>query len=195
MKSKQMNYFRILKLLIFIMSCSHETPHVSDNSPTNPIQLHDFTKYNQWANEAFFDWLLTLSDSVQRGETTSSFPTVESTLIHLWGAEHGWMCALKQETWTLPYSGGQFEGDFTDLIHGFRATTAEFTNYVLQLNEEQLQMLIPGSNDTFTKAEDIILHVINHASYHRGQLVTMARSLGAINPPRTDFIYYKRQHN
>jgi uncharacterized damage-inducible protein DinB len=187
-----MKYFSILTFITIIMSCSQEPSNPTEHYPASPIQLHNFAQYNQWANEAFFDWLLTLPDSIQRGETTSSFPTVESTLLHLWGAEHGWMCALKQEPWTRPYEGEAFEGDFTELIQGFRATTEAFTKYVVQLNTDQLSALIPGSNDTFTSAEDIILHVINHATYHRGQLVTMTRSLGATDPPRTDFIYYTR---
>ena len=34
-----------------------------------------------------------------------------------------------------------------------------------------------------------MLHVVNHASYHRGQVVTMLRQLGA-PPPTTDFLVF-----
>jgi uncharacterized damage-inducible protein DinB len=36
----------------------------------------------------------------------------------------------------------------------------------------------------------IIHHVMNHSTYHRGQLVTMGRELGFMDPPKTDFMQY-----
>ena len=35
-------------------------------------------------------------------------------------------------------------------------------------------------------------HFINHSSYHRGQIVTFLRQLGA-TPPSTDLILYYRR--
>jgi len=36
---------------------------------------------------------------------------------------------------------------------------------------------------------------MNHGTFHRGQLVTMGRSLGLTDPPKTDFIHYLREKN
>ncbi len=38
---------------------------------------------------------------------------------------------------------------------------------------------------------DLLLHVVNHSSYHRGQLTTMLRRVGA-TPVATDYVYFKR---
>ena len=38
----------------------------------------------------------------------------------------------------------------------------------------------------------IVLHVVNHATLHRGQVVAMLRQLG-MTPPGTDLIYYYRE--
>ena len=35
-----------------------------------------------------------------------------------------------------------------------------------------------------------IQHVVNHSTYHRGQLITMGRGLGLLNPPNTDFTMF-----
>lgn len=40
-------------------------------------------------------------------------------------------------------------------------------------------------------SEDIILHVCNHGTYHRGQIAKLLRSAG-IAPPATDFIFLRR---
>jgi uncharacterized damage-inducible protein DinB len=37
---------------------------------------------------------------------------------------------------------------------------------------------------------DALIHVVNHSTYHRGQVATMLRQLGAAPPP-TDFIVFK----
>jgi uncharacterized damage-inducible protein DinB len=41
----------------------------------------------------------------------------------------------------------------------------------------------------------MLLHVFNHGTYHRGQLVTMLRQLGIENIPATDFIVWSREKN
>jgi len=39
----------------------------------------------------------------------------------------------------------------------------------------------------------MILHVFNHGTYHRGQLVNMLRQLGIEKIPQTDFIVWSRK--
>jgi uncharacterized damage-inducible protein DinB len=39
---------------------------------------------------------------------------------------------------------------------------------------------------------DLIRHVVNHSTYHRGQLVAQLRQLGQ-TPPNTDLIRYLRE--
>jgi len=33
-------------------------------------------------------------------------------------------------------------------------------------------------------------HCINHGTYHRGQIITIARNIGITDPPTTDYNYY-----
>ena len=40
--------------------------------------------------------------------------------------------------------------------------------------------------------EEILFHIANHFSHHRGQLVQLMRKAG-MNPPVTDYIFYKRR--
>ena len=39
----------------------------------------------------------------------------------------------------------------------------------------------------------MLLHVFNHGTYHRGQLVTILRELGVEKIPQTDFIVWSRK--
>jgi uncharacterized damage-inducible protein DinB len=62
--------------------------------------------------------------------------------------------------------------------------------------EDDLHRKIAYSNRKGDKFEqpafDILLHLLNHSSYHRGQLVTIMRALDVTQIPQTDFIVYKR---
>lgn len=62
------------------------------------------------------------------------------------------------------------------------------------LAEHDLSELIPwttAKGDRFENTvQDIYFHVINHSSYHRGQIATDFREHG-IEPVLTDYIFYK----
>ena len=62
------------------------------------------------------------------------------------------------------------------------------------LEEEDLERIVSFRN---TKGEsyqnsvkDIIFHIVNHSTYHRGQIATEFRNQG-IDPIVSDFVYYK----
>jgi uncharacterized damage-inducible protein DinB len=40
----------------------------------------------------------------------------------------------------------------------------------------------------------VLVHVFNHGTYHRGQLVTMLRQLGIEKIPQTDYIVWSRKN-
>jgi uncharacterized damage-inducible protein DinB len=76
-----------------------------------------------------------------------------------------------------------------------------------QLNDEELQrsLLIISDSDlteiiTYTNTQnqqftnsigDILFHIINHSTYHRGQLISELKAQG-LTPISTDYIIYKR---
>jgi uncharacterized damage-inducible protein DinB len=144
--------------------------------------------YNLWANQQIADWLSEAKPEQMQMLMESSFNTLEKTVIHLWHAEFGWMCTLQKKPWELP--DAYFE-DHKELLAAFLNTSAAFHQYALGLSVEDLQSTRPlGAAAKEVPVSDIILHVCNHATYHRGQLITMGRQIGLPNPPRTDYIYY-----
>jgi uncharacterized damage-inducible protein DinB len=45
---------------------------------------------------------------------------------------------------------------------------------------------------TFTQPlQDLLFHILNHSTYHRGQLAQLLRQQG-FTPPATDFVYFNR---
>jgi uncharacterized damage-inducible protein DinB len=72
---------------------------------------------------------------------------------------------------------------------------ANYTNAVRILDESDLNSAIKyttSKGETYTNSvRDILFHVINHSTYHRGQIATEFKQNG-IDPLVTDYIFYKR---
>ena len=82
-----------------------------------------------------------------------------------------------------------------DLLPLWLAHLAERRAYIAPMQPDQLFSYPNMAGEAQTnRVGDILRHVVNHASYHRGQLVTMLRQLGhpAVN---TDLIRFYREVN
>lgn len=151
--------------------------------------------YNSWANHRALDASSKLSAEQFTRDLGSSFRSVRDTLAHIYGAEWMWL-----ERWhgriptALPSSG-----DFPD-IESLRARWAEHERnlnaYIGSLTPSELQRVIRYKNTKGTPFEGpigpMLQHVINHSTYHRGQITTMLRQLGA-NAVSTDLIGFYRE--
>ena len=162
---------------------------------TLPNILKDFARYNAWANEQILNWLFSKPLDLLDRETSSSFPTLRLTLMHIWGAQEIWMQRLKgQETPIFPSEN--FQGSLQDLKTGLMANSQSFADFTEQSPEPFFQAAISYQNSRgekfHTPNSEVLLHCLQHSTYHRGQIVTMARGLGLTDPPPTDYIFYVR---
>lgn len=155
--------------------------------------IEDYATYNCWANTTLISWLRSFpSDALER-EVPSSFPTIKQTLFHLWTVQSWWLGNLQQ---TNPISryGEQFQGPLEEVYEMLTSQSEAFTAYVKTVSEESLKELRAFSIPTVGTFEipqfEIAQHTVNHSTYHRGQIVTIARNLGITNAPMTDYMFY-----
>lgn len=155
-------------------------------------ELYDF---NSWANGRTLDSCAPLTPEQFTRDLGSSFPSVRDTLAHIYGAEWVWL-----ERWhervpaSLPSAA-----DFPDLAT-LRARWSEHEHnlhaYIASLAPAELTRVIRYKNTRGTPFEGpigpMLRHVANHSTYHRGQIVTLLRQLGA-KPVSTDLIGFYRE--
>lgn len=154
--------------------------------------MKDFSAYNLWANEQFVHWLDNLDDTLISQEVVSSFSSIRATIFHLWHAEYGWMQALQEKEWKQP-SNSDEEMSNKALIDAFLNNSKDLNVYVQSLSGDELTKSMELSSGNKQSREAILLHVFNHSTFHRGQLITMARNLGVTDLPRTDYIFYLKE--
>lgn len=157
--------------------------------------FQDYTAYNCWANAAVVAWLRSKPEGVMTTPVASSFPTLRDTLLHIWGAEKIWLERLRQQE-PEPFLPTIFKGTTAEVFDGLLAVSAALAEYVAQQPAaffEQICVfrLFSGKEDARPRYQ-MLLHCIQHSTYHRGQLVTMGRALAFTDPPQTDYIYYAR---
>ena len=154
--------------------------------------LYDYT---EWANERMLAALEMLSDEQYSRELVSSFPSVRDTMAHIAGAEWLWLQRWQGISPTAIPAWAERPAVGV-LRRELREVAEARGEYFDGLDEAALQRplsyrRIDGSAHT-NRLLDVLLHVSNHSTYHRGQLTTMLRQLGAV-PPTTDLIFYRRQ--
>lgn len=158
-------------------------------------ELQTLFGYNRWANLRFLDAMAGLSKEELGKDLHGSFPSVAATLVHLIGAEWVWLRRWQGESPTsFP------EAMTLDSVAAVRARWDalwdEQRAYLETLDDAALSRTVAyrGFDGTAFEAQlgELARHVVNHATYHRGQLATMLRQLG-YTPPSTDFVRYCRE--
>ena len=158
--------------------------------------LKQLAAYNIWANQKLIDLILALSEEKQIQEIPSSFKSLQSTLLHMWDAESIWWQRLKlNERLIIPSEN--FKGSTNDVINGLLNQSRQWFEWVNNANDVSIDHVFQYYNSKKehfkSPVYQVILHVFNHGTYHRGQLVNMLRQLGVGKIPATDFIVWGRK--
>lgn len=157
--------------------------------------LKNYTAFNLWANAQMVNWLKTKPLELMLREVPSSFPTLKDTLLHIWGAEEIWLERLQLIPPTT-FLFQTFDGTTEDVFEGVLKMSDKFNAYSQALPDAAFHEVCPFR--LFNGTEDsrprhlMIHHCMNHSTYHRGQIVTIARNLELTDPPSTDFMRYVR---
>jgi uncharacterized damage-inducible protein DinB len=157
--------------------------------------LVSFAHYEYWANERLLGVITGLSEEQQQQEIKSSFPSIFKTCLHIWDASSIWWQRLHKHEQVLVPSL-TFHPSMKDVSNGLLQQNTQWMQWVGDASKEDLDYILPYKNmkgDFFEQAvSEIVLHLNNHGTYHRGQLVTMLREVGVEKIPQTDYILYSR---
>jgi len=156
--------------------------------------LQQYAAYNTWANKKILETAKLLSEEQINKEIVSSFPSVYKTVLHLMEVENVWWERLKlAEHTTL---SGWFTGNFDELSKKLLELSQQWHDWIQNANEVNITHVFAYQNSKKEHFKqpvyEMLLHLFNHQTFHRGQLVTMFRQLGLDKIPPTDFIVFSR---
>lgn len=158
--------------------------------------LLQLSTFNIWSNQLLLNAIYQLPEEKHKQEIISSFTSLHNTVIHMWNAESIWWQRMKlQERLNIP--GESFQGDMKDLGNGLLQQNRMWSEWISNAQEHHLTHVFQYQNlkrEQFKQPiYQMLIHVFNHGTYHRGQLVTLLRQLGVEKIPQTDFIVWGRK--
>ncbi len=160
-----------------------------------PQILRILFEYNSWANRKILDACVLLPDHQFTRDMGSSFRSVRDTLVHILGAEWLWL-----ERWNgrmpaaLP-SAADFP-DLTSVRRRWSEVERDLQKFVSSRTAEDLERVqeIKTTDGRVFKHPlwQMLQHLANHSTYHRGQVTTLLRQLD-VPAVATDLIAFYRQ--
>ena len=153
--------------------------------------------YNAWADRRVLDACSGLSSDQFAQQIGGSFGSLRNTLAHIIDVE--W---LYLERWLgrAPASLPKAESyaDFGSLRARYETVTRDFEKSVRALNDAELNRVVEFKNTKGTLYRhplwEMLVHLVNHSTYHRGQVTVLLRAVGA-KPLATDMIAFFRERS
>ncbi len=160
--------------------------------------LHRYVSYNFWANKRLADLLSKLPEDFVNQEITSSFPSIRKTILHNYGAEYLWLQRLNGNS-PSSFPPAEVAGWSTsEVFENWVKNAADFRDEIRSKDAEYFSEIckyrfLNGTETELLRAE-IVQHCMNHSTFHRGQIIMMARQLGLTEIPGTDFSTFCREN-
>lgn len=153
------------------------------------------TRYNLWANRLITSFINEAGEAAFDLTQSGSFPTIRETLDHISGAEKIWLLRL-QGTSLREWPSNESEGALAERCARLTSVSEAFVNFTEGADEGFFNEILSYQNlkgDAFAgNVADILAHVMNHSTFHRGQLVNLLRGAGFTNLKSTDLITFSR---
>lgn len=157
--------------------------------------LQELTRYNYWAHERTAGWILNAGDIIADQPLVSSFPTIRKTFYHMWDAQVIWFHRLNGQSMNA-WPSQTFTGNLKEATEMLLKSCDDFVRFAKENDEKSLEKTIAyhaiDGTEYKSRISEIILHVCNHGTYHRGQIITMLRNAGVGDIGSTDLIRYYR---
>lgn len=154
-------------------------------------------EYNSWAKARLLQALDAMKEEDLHKDLKSSFPSIFATLLHIVSAENIWLQRFSGAESVKPLTKDDIP-TYAALKTQWNETEASFGKLLAVLTEKQLSEVITFKNSKGEPVSQLrwqaLQHLVNHESYHRGQITTMIRQLGG-TPVNTDLIGFYRMRN
>ncbi len=158
--------------------------------------LKSLVDYHYWANHRILDAVDRIPVEQYTRDLASSFPSIQATLAHLMYAEAVWL-----GRWTgqvIPVPKPEEIPTPADARTRWAALEEQVRSFIEGLTQADLERVhsfrISTGEEFRHPLWEMIHQVINHGTYHRGQVTAMLRQVGA-DATSTDLIRFYRERS
>lgn len=153
----------------------------------NSVQT--LTRYKAWADELFLSVVAGLPESELVAPRPIIFGSLIRTLNHSYAMDYVWQANLLGRPHGLTTRNPVDHPPIQDLVASQLKMDTWYVDYADSLSHDQLAEVVKfefiGGGIGAMSRGDILLHVVNHTTYHRGHVADMLYHLNVF-PPTTD---------
>jgi uncharacterized damage-inducible protein DinB len=152
-------------------------------------------RYTAWANERLFDALALLPEGAPSAKRATGFGNMLHTLNHAYVVDQIWQAHLEGRPHGFSARNTETHPPLKVLAHAQRSLDEWYLRYAEQLADTSLDEVVHfafvdgGSGEM--RRGDILFHVVNHKTYHRGVVADMMYQVPA-RPPTMDLPVFLR---
>jgi uncharacterized damage-inducible protein DinB len=158
--------------------------------------LQTLLDYHYWARDRVLAALEALTPEQYSRDMGSSFRSVRDTVVHIYSADWIWFRRWQGESPAALIKADTF-ADLAGLRDAWQVLEGQVRAHVAGLGADEIDRVTeyrllngqPGASPFW----QMLQHVVNHGTYHRGQLTTMLRQIGAAPPKSLDLIAFYRE--
>jgi uncharacterized damage-inducible protein DinB len=153
-------------------------------------------RYHQWATQTVLYHMATMPKPLFSQTIQSVFPSLSATFYHMYEVDQLWFKRLNQwesekqrETDCYSFIDAETTRSYFEKLHKKIEAYLEREEH----SDRLVHYLTSEGIDQKNSLEEIIEHVVNHGTYHRGNLTAMVWQLGETSVS-TDYIFYLRNN-
>ena len=157
--------------------------------------LLNYLRYNHWANQKICRYLSAI-EGPQDPAKENVYLTIKNIVLHIADGEQTWLSRLNGDN--IPHMHNlDLEGSFSSICGLILKNSAEFIGFIEAKDDaffKESTEYINLKGKTFAQNNaEIILHCMNHSTFHRGQVINMLRNVGYTDHSASDFIMFLRE--
>ncbi|HLK51146.1 MAG TPA: DinB family protein [Bryobacteraceae bacterium] len=157
--------------------------------------LRNHLEYTAWASKRLVDTATGISPEELTRDFQTADHSVVGTLAHIYAADRIWLARVTNAT------PGAFISDadrtLSVLVHDWPALLDRWRKWAQALTDESAAALITykdlKGNEYTQPLWQIVVHVVNHGTHHRGQVSGFLRAMGYPPPPLDAMAFYRAQ--
>jgi uncharacterized damage-inducible protein DinB len=163
--------------------------------PVNADTLRLHLDYSAWASRRLVDAAAGLTPEQLTRDFNTADRNVLGTLVHVYAADRVWLGRIQGNP-PARFIDPDTDMQLPILQNDWPALSERWRQWASALDQNSIETRIPykdlKGNPYETPLWQIVLHVVNHGTHHRGQVSGFLRTMGQ-QPPPLDLIAYYRQ--
>jgi uncharacterized damage-inducible protein DinB len=161
----------------------------------NLQDLQTLLDYHYWARDRMFEALEPLTAEQARRDLGGSFSSIHDTVAHLYAADAAWYRRWQGQSPAALLTGSAF-ADLAAVKAAWLEHELKLRAFVTDLGEAGIARVIEfkmlSGQPSASPFWQMLQHLVNHGSYHRGQVTNKLRQLGAQPAKPLDLIAFYR---